>query len=83
MKVAKGQLTGVILVDVFSTSLQSAVEKHDVLQLCTALLIDAHIVGTHKAPQALVLVVCTHDAEDIRIEENFADVFDREDVWVD
>lgn len=78
VKVAKGQLTGLVLVDIVAVSVQeSTVEKQDGLQLCKALLLAAQPVGTQRTPQAVVVIVVVQDAEDLRVDENFVDVIDR------
>lgn len=68
VKVARGQLTGLVRVDVVAASLHTTVEKQDVLQLCTALVSAAQLVGTHREPQALVVTVLVQDAELFRVD---------------
>ena len=83
VKVATGQPAVLVRVVVGAVSLQITVEKQDALQLCTALVLAAQLAGTHKAPQALVVIVLAQDAEDFRVDEKPVDLFDREVVRMD
>ena len=83
VKVAKGQFVDLVRVDIVAVSLQITVEKHDVLQLCTALVVAIQLPGVHKAPQVLVVTVLAQDTEDFRVDETSVNVFDKKDVRVD
>ena len=75
--VAKGQLTGFVRVDIVAVSSQeSSVEKHELLQLSSALMLAAQLMGTHKSPQMLVTAVWLHEMKDVWTDDDSVDVVD-------